>query len=62
MNPENYYPTETQENPRIAESLKEEAVREEVKGLSLNTDALRNTLSILSNVGLEALKSVFRKN
>ena len=62
MNPERNFPTQIQENPRGTEVLEEEIVREEVKSLSVNGDALRNTLSILTNAGLEALKSIFKKN
>jgi len=62
MNPERNFPTQVQENPRGTEVLEEEIVREEVKSLSVNGDALRNTLSILTNAGLEALKSIFKKN
>ena len=62
MNPERNFPTQIQENPRGTEVLEEEIVIEEVKSLSVNGDALRNTLSILTNAGLEALKSIFKKN
>ena len=62
MNPERNFPTQIQENPRGTEVLEEEIVREEVKSLSVNGDALRNTLSILTNAGLEALKSIFKKS
>ncbi len=62
MTPERNFPTQMQENPQGAEVFEEEIIREEVKGLSVNGDALRNTLSVLTNAGLEALKGIFKRN